>query len=144
VVARDLTKQVDRVTADRYRRVAVALLSSASVLRDLADTDSSSGNAIGVLAIHAAIAWTDALCIAFGGRKSTGSHDRASAVLEDVLGARSDARQVKALRSILGDKDRVAYTGDMYSVKDGLKLLTKVEQFGKWADALYQMRPPAR
>jgi hypothetical protein len=142
--ARELTKQVDRSTADRYRRVAISLQSSAVVLREVADGDSGYGNAIGVLAIHAAIAWCDTLCIAFGARKSTGSHDRAPSVLQEVLGNKAEPKQLKTLRAVIGEKDRVSYTGDVFSVKDGAKLLAKVEDFAKWAAELYERRPPAR
>jgi hypothetical protein len=55
--------------AVKYRTVAHRLHSSARDLSEIADDDRY-GNAIGILVVHAAIAWADSVSIACAGYKS--------------------------------------------------------------------------
>lgn len=143
MIRRSRRKAVDRHRARQYRRVAEGLAESAEALHTLADEGDRYGNAIGVLAVHAAIAWSDALTIAYGGVKHTGSdHRRAADLLLEVLGDRrvtADAR--KSLESILQTKEEVSYQGEYYRVVDALKLLTQLRGFVAWAAEQYERRP---
>ena len=135
-------KIVDRSVADRYRRVAESLLESARVLVSLAEEEDDYGNAIAIVAVHAAIAWSDAVCITYAGLKSTdGDHTRAADLLQDALGTRVDAQALRSLRSVLQKKDMVAYGGDYYRVPEARALLEKVEAFCSWAEKMYEKRP---
>lgn len=92
--------------------------------------------------VHAAIAYVDALTIAYAGFKSTeGDHLKAAATLQDALGNRVDPRKVKLLRSILQIKDTVSYSGTFYRVTDASKTLHEVVEFAQWAEDLYEQRP---
>ena len=112
---------------------------------ELASEGDSYGNAIAVLAIHAAISYNDALTISYGELKSpAGQHSRAADLLTEVLkgiNTREVSSRADQLRTILGSKDRVSYTGTFYRLEDAALLLTQVTDFARWADAMYQRRP---
>lgn len=137
-------KAVDRSQAEKYRRVGVSLLASAQALESIAVIGDPYGNAIGVVAVHAAIAYNDALTIAFRGIKSTeGDHRKAADVLQQALGHRAATEHVDRLRSILALKDRIAYGGQYYTLQEAQQLLQSAKAFAEWAEVLYLERPPA-
>ncbi len=39
-------------------------------------------------------------------------------------------------------KDRVSYTGTLFRMEDGARLFHETADFARWADAMYQQRPP--
>lgn len=85
------TKQEDRSRAGKYEAVGRALLRTARDLELLGDA--KYGNGLAIVAIHAAIAYTDALTVAYREIKSVdGEHVRAAEVLVHALGSRADAR----------------------------------------------------
>jgi hypothetical protein len=136
-------KSVDRSQAEKYRRVGASLLASARALESIAVPGDPYGNAIGVVAVHAAIAYNDALTIAFRGIKSTeGDHRKAADVLQQALGHRAAAEQVDRLRSVLSMKDRISYAGQYYTLQEAQQLLQSADAFAAWAEALYLERPP--
>lgn len=138
-------KRTDRYQAHKYHRVAGSLLQSASVLMGLASEDDSYGNAIALLAIHAAVSYNDALTISYGEAKSTeGQHVKAADLLVEALrgfDTKVVAARANQLRAILGSKDRVSYTGTFYRLEDAAQLLRQTSDFAAWADAMYQRRP---
>jgi hypothetical protein len=82
------------------------------------------GNGLAIIAIHAAIAYTDALTVAYREIKSTdGEHLRAAEVLVHALGARTDPGQVDRLRGILDAKSHASYSGNYYTLQDGANIL---------------------
>jgi hypothetical protein len=127
----------DPSRAPRYRRVAAALLKSAADLLDVADERSTYGNAVAIIAIHATIAYSDALTIGYGGVKSgDGEHLRAVEVLRDVLGTRADAGALRAMTRVLQRKDAVSYQGEYYSLDEARTLVGLAREFAGWAEAL--------
>lgn len=123
--------------APKYRRVGAALLKSATDLLEVADERSTYGNAVGIIAIHATIAYSDALTVAYGGVKSgDGEHLRAVEVLRDVLGARADAEALRALTRVLQKKDAVSYQGEYYDLDEARTLLDRARAFADWAETL--------
>lgn len=135
-------KEVDPSRAEKYRRVGASLLSSAHALVSVAVTGDPYGNAIGVVAVHAAIAYNDALTIAYRGIKSTeGDHRKAADVLQRALGHRARPEEVARLRSILALKDRISYGGQYYSLEEAQALLRDAEAFATWAENMYAERP---
>ena len=143
MVARANRKEVDKAQAEKYRRVGAALLESAGVLAELATDADSFGNAIAVVAVHACIAYNDALSIAWRGVKSTeGDHARAADTLVYALGPVAAAEQVRQLRMVLSRKDHVSYQGSYYRVSDAARLLEQAGAFCAWAEDMYDRRPP--
>ena len=142
MVRRGRRKAMDPSTATKYHRVAKALAKTAGDLSVLAEDGDGYGNAIAIVAIHAAIAHADALSIAFGGFKSTeGDHDGAVDTLLAALGSRSDPAQVRLLRSIIAEKDTVSYQGIYFTTDDARAVVARLEAFAAWADQLFQQRP---
>lgn len=128
--------------AEQYARVAKGLTRGAEDLFALAESEDRYGNAIAVLAVHAAIAWTDALTIAYRGWKHTGSnHHKAADVLLRALGPRVSGEIRRALLAILQTREEVAYQGQYYRVEDAMALLTRLRAYHKWAQERYAERP---
>jgi hypothetical protein len=145
MVTRGNRKEVDRGQAERYRRVGAALLGSAQVMAELATESDSFGNAIAVVAVHACIAYNDALCIAWKGVKSTeGDHTRAPDTLLFALSHQAPPERVRQLRTVVGKKDHVSYQGSYYRVSEAVRLLDEATAFCGWAEEIYDQRPPNR
>lgn len=134
------TRQQDRSESTKYHAVGRALYRTA---RDL-DTigEPKYGNGLAIIAIHAAIAYTDALSVAYREIRSTdGDHRRAVDVLQHALGRRAQPEQIRRLRSILDAKTHASYSGSWYSLEDARRILNDLEAFVKWAEELLLNRP---
>jgi hypothetical protein len=130
-------KPVDPGHFQKYQRVGAAFRKSAEDLVTLAEAGDSYGNAIGIAAIHACIAYSDALCVRYGGFKSSeGEHVRAIDALREALGHRSDEPALKLLRRILAQKDRISYQGDYYTVGDSREVVSEMSAFCECAESL--------
>ncbi|HEX2189423.1 MAG TPA: hypothetical protein VHG51_11020 [Longimicrobiaceae bacterium] len=117
--------------------MGAALLKSAADLLEVADERSTYGNAVAIIAIHATIAYCDALTIGYGGVKSgEGEHLRAVEVLNDVLGTRAEAEALRALTRVLQKKDAVSYQGEYYGLDEARLLLDRARWFAAWAEVL--------
>jgi hypothetical protein len=134
------TKREARGKASKYYAVGQALLRTARDLEALAEL--KYGNDLAIIAIHAAIAYTDALTTAYREVKSTdGDHRRAADLLVHALGRRADPDQIERLRSILDAKTHASYSGDYYSLAQGRGILRETEVFVAWAEDLFRNRP---
>lgn len=133
------SKREDRTRAARYQQVGQALLKTANDLEALADP--RYGNALAIIAIHAAIAFTDALTVRYRELKSTdGDHTRAADLLAHAMGHRADADQVKRLRGILNAKSSASYSGNFYTLADGLRVLADTRIYAEWSAEMMQER----
>lgn len=140
MVKRSRRKTVGRQQSGKYMTVARALRKSAADMSVIAED--VHGNAIAIVAIHAAIGYADALCIAYGGFKSAeGEHERAVDALKHALGTRTDAKQVSKLLSIVKEKDTASYQGVYYTVAQARRLVRKLDVFAEWAETMYAQRP---
>lgn len=106
-------------------------------------SESRYGNGLAIIAIHAAIAYTDALTIAYRGIKSQdGDHARAADVLGHALGQKREyTPQVNRLRRILQAKSDVSYSGQYYTLEDGKRIAAEVTEFAHWAEEMLAKRP---
>jgi hypothetical protein len=127
------TKREDRERYVQYQSVGRALHTTA---RDLAMIgEPKYGNGLAIIAIHAAIAYTDALTVAYRQIRSTdGEHVQAASVLEHALGSTADAEQVRRVRRILGAKSHASYSGNYYTLEDGAAILKELDRFAEWAE----------
>jgi hypothetical protein len=98
---------------------------------------------LAIIAIHAAIAYTDALTIAYRGIKSQdGDHVRAADVLAHALGPhRAAVAQVNRLRGILQAKSDVSYSGQYYTLEEGQRIARETTEFIRWAEERLASRP---
>lgn len=136
------TRQMDRSQAAKYLRVARALHATADDLSQLADEGDTYGNAMAIVAIHAAIAYADAVSIAFRELKSVdGDHSMAVATLRHALGHRADAMQIRRLESIIDQKSAASYQGRYYLLADARSVVKELDAFAEWALSLWEERP---
>lgn len=127
------TKHEDRERAAKYQAVARALRTTARDLDQMGEA--KYGNGLAIIAIHSAIAYTDALTVAYREIKSTsGEHAHAADVLRVALGHQVDASQVRRLEQILGAKSHASYSGNFYTLDDGRALVQELERFAAWAE----------
>jgi hypothetical protein len=92
-------------------------------------------NAAGVLIIHAAIAYTDALTIKVGGVKSQGDdHMAAVDLLREVITLDQDGQKaLNHLGRMIQQKNVVSYDGEIYTRSDVDKLWKQLERYKAWA-----------
>jgi hypothetical protein len=121
---------VDRARSADYLTVAENFFKAAELAREF-----EYWNAAGLLIVHAAIAFADAICVKLGGVKSRGEDHHEAIALLDELTAVSQ-RQKGALnqfRKIIDHKTSVSYAGDVYSRADVELLWRLVVRFRDWA-----------
>lgn len=135
------TRHEDRTRAAKYHAVGRALLRTARDLDLMGEP--KYGNGLAIVAIHAAIAYTDALTVAYREIKSTdGEHPRAVDVLVHALGTAADPQQAQRVRGILDAKSHASYSGSFYTLQEGRDILRELERFVEWAEERLAARPP--
>ena len=128
-----IRKQVDKNKSGDYRKVAENFYGGAGVAKEY-----EYWNAAGVLFVHSAIAYADAVTIKFGGVKSQGEdHIQVVTLLKEILAASDEnKRAFTQLEKIIVHKTSVSYAGDVYSKKDIDNLWKNFERFRNWAENL--------
>jgi hypothetical protein len=136
------TTTEDPSRAVRYLSIGRALHQNSKELEAI--SDSRYGNGLAIISIHAAIAYADALAVAYRGIKSReGDHARAADVLAHVLGHRREhERQVTRLRGILQAKSDASYSGRYYTLDEGRRIVHETSEFVRWAEEMFTVRPP--
>jgi hypothetical protein len=128
-------KNEDRSRAVSYRAVARSLLETARGLDTIAEP--RYGNGLAIISVHAAIAYTDALTIAYRSVKSVdGDHSRAAEVLVHALGQRADETQVRRLKRVLNAKSEASYSGSYYTLQEGREIFSDANRYGTWAEEM--------
>ncbi len=124
---------VERTQHKNYRAVADNFLKGAELARDF-----EYWNAAGALIVHAAIAYSDALSIKFGGMKSQSENHLEAVQLLTELVADSEKKRsaIHQLQRIIDHKTSVSYSGEMYSRKDIEQLWKQLQRFKEWTDTL--------
>jgi hypothetical protein len=91
-------------------------------------------NAAGLLMVHAAIAYTDAMTIRIAGVKSQGEdHHEAIALLREHTAVTEAQRNaLNHLAKIIDHKNAVAYSGALYEAKDAAMLQRHLDRFHSW------------
>lgn len=123
-------KSVERSKSRDFCRVADSFYKGAEFAKEF-----EYWNAAGVLIIHAAIAFTDAITVKGGGVKSSGEdHMAAVGLLREVVNL--DARGQDAARHLvrmIDQKNLVSYSGEVYTRADVEKLWKHLERYRSWA-----------
>jgi len=91
--------------------------------------------AAGVLIVHSAIAYTDAIAIKLSGQKSSSeNHEDAIVLLDEAIaGSESKRNAINQLRRIIAEKTKVSYAGDLYGESLIRELWKRLERFRNWA-----------
>jgi len=114
----------------QYKRIADGFFQGAVNEREL-----SNWNASGVLIVHAAIAYADAVTIKFGGVRSKGDDHQDVVRLLDTLIPQSETKKtaLNQLEKLIAHKTSVSYSGETYDGNDIEKLFKHLERFKNWA-----------
>ncbi len=126
---------VEKSKASSYKAVADNFFDGASVARKF-----EYWNAAGVLIVHSAIAYADAISIKFAGVKSRGGDHHETVVLLDELVSESDGKKsaLSRLHRIIEHKNAVSYSGEVYGRKDIEQLWKLVVRFREWATGILE------
>lgn len=94
--------------------------------------------AAGVIIVHSAIAFTDALSIKSSGVKSVGeNHEDAVTLLNTTVAeSREKLQAINQLRRIIEEKTKVSYLGELYSSAQAKEMWKRLERFRKWANEI--------
>jgi hypothetical protein len=93
-------------------------------------------NAAGVLIVHSAIAYSDAITIKIQGIKNRGEdHQEIVSLLQNVTGNLPENRlALSKLHKIIEHKNKVSYSGDIYSKKDIDSMRKLIDRYKSWAE----------
>jgi hypothetical protein len=93
-------------------------------------------NAAGVLIVHSAIAYSDAITIKLQGVKSRGEdHHELVSLLETMTGNLPENRSaLSKLHKIIEHKNKVSYSGDIYAKKDIDSMRKLINRYKSWAE----------
>ncbi len=133
MVKKTTKKYIDRINWKAYQTVARSFYGGAEVAKEY-----EYWNASGVLIIHAGIAYSDAICIKYGGVKSQGEdHNQVISLLKEILSSSDENRKsFQNLEKMIAHKNSVSYSGDVYEAKDINLLWKHLERFKTWAEDL--------
>ncbi|MDI6779025.1 MAG: hypothetical protein QME25_02340 [Bacteroidota bacterium] len=130
-----MAKRISRKLVNRqkyydYNIVAQQFYEAAKVAKDF-----KYWNAAGVLIVHAAIAYTDAISIKNSGQKSSSENHEDAIALVDSLAADGDEKKkaMNQLRKIIAEETMVFYAGDLYDEKDVENMWKWLLRFRNWA-----------
>lgn len=136
----DRAKRVDPASAERYAEVGRRLVHAGRTMVDHADRQHAS--AVAILAVHAVIAYVDAVTIHVGGRKSTSSdHSAVSKLLRETLGNRLPETQAKLIARVVSEKDQFEYQGYVATWAEASGMLQRAERVGAWVEEVLTTLP---
>ena len=123
-------KSVPRQKFNEYQNVAEHFYNAAKDSIEL-----EYWTAAGVLIVHSAIAYTDALCIKLAGIKSVAeNHEDAIVLVESVVGETEEkSKAINQLKRIIEEKTKVSYLGELYSSSQTRDMWKRLERFRGWA-----------
>ena len=124
---------VPRSKSGDYARVADNFYHGAELAKEF-----EYWNAAGLLVVHSAIAYTDAVTIHVGGLKSQGEdHMAAVDLIREVVELDESGRRAAGhLARIIEQKNSVAYNGDVFSRQDVDALWKHLERYRPWANLI--------
>ena len=130
MVRKSIRVSIDRSKSANYKLVAENFYQGAKLA-----SNHDYFNAAGVLIVHAAIAYADALTIKYIGAKSKGEdHHEVISLLEEVFPLNDDRKKsLNHLNAIIEHKNAVSYSGDVYDKKDIDQPWKHLERFKSWA-----------
>lgn len=117
----------------QFHHLAVVFKESASLAKEF-----EYWNAAGVLIVHSAIAFTDALTVRVGGVKSRGEdHYQAGQLVQEIVVLEADGRRaLNHFFAIVEQKSLVSYSGRIYREKEINSLWKHLERYQKWVETM--------
>lgn len=122
---------VERGEASKYGEAGAQFLRAAELAREF-----EYWNAAGLLYVHSAIAFADAVAISRRGEKSTSENHGDALVLfgEATAGLRGRDEAREHLKRIIDEKNRAAYSGITFRRAELEKLANHAERFRSFAE----------
>ncbi len=126
-------KKIEPSRYQGFRNVAESFYEGAKIAFDY-----TYFNAAGVLFVHSAIAYSDAISIRIKGIKIQGeNHYETISLLNDLIPqSEGKTKALNHLQYIIDQKNKLSYSGDVYHKKDIEILRKHFERFKTWADRL--------
>ena len=123
-------KTVDRLRYQDYKGAARHFYEAAEVAMEY-----SYWTAAGVLIVHSAIAYADAISIKLSGQKSSGmNHEDSIALVEESVADGDEKKKgIQQLKRIIEEKTKISYSGDLYKEPLIRDLWKRLERFQTWA-----------
>ena len=123
-------KSIARSKSGDFKHVADVFFQGAEVAKEF-----EYWNAAGVLIIHAAIAYTDAITIKVGGVKSAGADhmDAIDLMREVAMLDETGRRACTHLARMIEQKNLVSYSGEIYGKGDAEMLWKHLARYRSWA-----------
>lgn len=118
-----------------YLSNAEQLLGGAREMLELSEGDSRARMAA-IGAVHAAIAFGDALTVARLGTTNKQDHSQLSRLVRQAAGPSADDSQIARLRRILSVKDQADYGPKQWRREEAEQLISNVERFAAWVRAV--------
>lgn len=133
MVKKAFAKTVDSTRHTNFITVAESFYEAARMAYEL-----EYYNASGVLYIHSAIAYADAITIKLSGKKCSGeNHYAVINLLDEVLPQSTiDKKAFTNFKQLIDHKNLVSYTGDIYHKKDLDKISKHFERFKIWSETV--------
>ncbi|MCI0472918.1 MAG: hypothetical protein L0Y76_04970 [Ignavibacteria bacterium] len=127
------TVAVDKQKAKDFITVAKNFFNGAEVAAEY-----EYWNAAGVLIVHSAIAYSDAITVKYGKTKSKSDDHQDVINLIDslVAGSEDKNKALIQLSKIISHKNLFSYSGDIYTRKDIQFLWKYLERFASWAEKI--------
>ncbi len=129
MVKRKIYKSIDRSKYKDYFLVADNFYKGAELAKEF-----EYWNAAGLLIVHSAIAYSDALAIKYGGVKSTSDdHYECVSLIESIIERDEKSKNaIQNFRRILDRKSEISYGGEIYNRKDIEQMWKWFERFRNW------------
>ncbi|MFN0117556.1 MAG: hypothetical protein ACKVQC_04585 [Elusimicrobiota bacterium] len=129
MVKRTLRQSQDRSKYKDFKQVAENFFQGAEAAKEF-----EYWNAAGVLIVHAAIAYTDALTIKVGGVKSKGEdHMAAIDLVREVVNlSENSLNSLRHFSDLINQKNLVSYSGEIYAKKDIEMMWKKLVRYRDW------------
>lgn len=125
------TRAVSRDDSKRYLSNAEEHLAAAQEMLDIS-SDDSRAKAAAMQAVHAAIAFGDALTAARLGLVNTENHQQLPALVRTAAGKSAINDQISRLQRIMSRKDQADYGPARWHREDAHDLVVQVERFAAW------------
>lgn len=127
---RTTRKPVERLRYQDYKKVTEHFYEAAEIAISY-----SYWTAAGVLIVHSAIAYADAIAIKLSGQKSSSdSHEDAIALIDEAVSdGEAKTKAISQLKRIIAEKTKVSYAGDLYSESLIQDLWKRLERFRDWS-----------
>ena len=128
-------KTVDRLRYQDYKKVGEHFFEAGEIAIEY-----SYWTAAGVLIVHSAIAYVDAISIKLSSQKSSSeNHEDAITLIDSVVAdGKEKEKAINQLRRIIAEKTRVSYAGDLYDQKSIEEMWKRLERFRTWATGILE------